>query len=155
MPTAQQRAMAENYRDAATERIEASIALYQWECFIEANYFAGLAVECIFRSYRMMIDPAFDARHDLDKLYESARFADVVPIDETGKIDAALVNAVTLWSNDHRFLSEAALRKRWSKRKLFRGIKGNFLKEQTRLLVDSAGQIVNLGVSRWRNSFKS
>jgi hypothetical protein len=89
----------------------------------------------------------------LDNLYELAGFADIVSAGEAQKIAAAMSDTVALWSNDHRFLSEASLRKRWAKRGLFRGIRGDFLKEKTRQSIDSAGQIVNLGVARWTSSF--
>lgn len=153
MPTAEQRALAETYRDAGAEHVTVARELYDLGRFVLANYTAGLAVECVLRGYRVMIDPEFDSRHELDKLYEIARFADVVPARRVEEVTALLGDVVALWANDHRFLSEAALRKRWTKRRLYEGLKGDFLKERTRQLLNAASEIVNLGVARWKSSF--
>ncbi len=154
MATEEQAARARTYRDAGAEHITVARELYDSGRFVLANYAAGLAVECVLRAYRVMIDPEFDSRHDLDKLYSLAKFADVVPSQRVEEVTAALGDVVNLWSNDHRFLTEVALRKRWTKRKLYEGIRGDFVKERTRQLVNSASTIVNLGVARWKSSFK-
>jgi hypothetical protein len=120
-----------------------------------ANYVAGLAVECMLRAYRLKVDPKFDARHDIDKLYRLARFADVVPTSEVEEVGAALGDVIALWSNENRFLSHTALRRRWTKRKLYDGIRGDFVKERVRRLVNAANKIVATGAARWNNSFKS
>ena len=145
-------ALAETYRSAAAERMASAIELYEKRRFVEANYLAGLAVECVLRGYRVRMDPKFDARHDVDRLYKLARFGDIVPRHEVQQVGGAIGDVVALWSNDHRYLSEAALRKRWVKRGLFRGIRGDFLKERTRQLLNSAQKIVNIGVVRWTHS---
>lgn len=124
MPTAEERARAEVYRDAAGKHATVAQDLYDSDRFVLANYVSGLAVECILRAYRHMIDPEFDARRDMERLYKLARFADVVPLARVEEISALFGHVVTLWSNDHRSLSGAALRKRWTKRRLYEGIKG-------------------------------
>src|SRR5438270_8699699 len=103
----------------------------------------------------MMIDPEFDSRHEIDRLYKLAQFGDAVPPAAVEEITAALGQVVSLWSNDHRFLSAAALRKRWTKRKLYEDIKGDFVKEYVRRLVNAAAQVVTMGVARWKSSFRS
>jgi hypothetical protein len=138
---------------ATAEHVIVSPELYDSGRYVQANYLAGLAVECILRAYRHMLDPEFDSRHEIDRLYKLAKFADFVPPGRVESIGAALGEVVSLWSNDHRFLSEAALRKRWSKRKLYEGVKGDFVKERTRQLVNAAATIVNMGVARWKTSF--
>jgi hypothetical protein len=155
MPTTEQKAWAETYRDAAKQHVLAAGELYDLGRFAESNYLAGLAVECMLRGYRVMIDPEFDARHDLHNLYKLARFADVVPIGDVVSLSAALGDVVVLWSNDHRFLDDEALGKRWAKRKLYEGIRGNFVKERVRQLVNAASVIVATGAARWKTSFKS
>jgi hypothetical protein len=149
----QQRALAVIYRDAAGERIIAAGQLYEAGQYVEANYLAGLAVECILRAYRMMIDPEFDSRHDIAGLYKLAKFSNIVPPNDIEAVSAAIGDVSALWSNDHRFLSKIALRKRWVKQNLFRGIKGDFVKEQTRQLLNSSLYIVNTGVEKWKSSF--
>jgi hypothetical protein len=125
MPTGEQRTRATTYRDAAVQHALVARELYDSGRLAESNYLAGLAVECMLRAYRVLIDPEFDARHDLEKLYKVARFAHIVPSGFTISISAAIGDVIVLWSNDHRFLDDVALRKRWSKRKLYQGIKGD------------------------------
>lgn len=155
MATANQIAIAVTYREAALEHIAGAFELYDSERYVLTNYIAGLAVECMLRSYRHMIDPEFDARHDVLKLFRLANFARIVPPRQVEEIGAALGDVTTLWSNDHRYLTEAALRKRWTKRKLYEGVKGNFLKARVRQLLNSAARIVSIGAVRWNHSFKS
>jgi hypothetical protein len=155
MPTAEQRARAEVYRDAAAEHVTVARELYDGGRLVLANYVAGLATECILRAYRHMFDPEFDARHDMDRLYKLAKFADVAPPAKAERIGELLGVVVGLWSNDHRFLTEAALRRRWTKRQLYVGVQGDFVKERTNQLVNAATEIVSFGVARWKTSFKN
>ena len=155
MATAEQTNRAETYRDAATEHVTVARELYDSDRLVLANYVAGLAVECMLRAYRLKIDPEFDSRHDIDKLYKLARFADVIPSSEVEEVGAALGDVIALWSNENRFLSYAALRRRWTKRKLYKGIRGDFVKERVRRLVNAASQIVTTGAVRWNSSTES
>ena len=116
MDSADQRALAETYRDAGLQHITVAREVYDFEWYAPANYLAGLAVECVLRAYRTMIDPAFDARHDLGLLFRLARFGDVIPPQDIVRVSTALDVVVTLWSNDHRFLDESALRRRGTSR---------------------------------------
>jgi hypothetical protein len=154
MATAEQKTRAEVYRDAAVEHVGVAIELYGASRFVLANYVAGLSAECMFRAYRHMIDPEFDSRHELGKLYQLAGFGDVVPSNRIEDVTAALGDVVACWSNDHRFLSLAALRKRWAKQKLFTRIKGDFVKEVVRRTVNAASLLVSIGEARWKSSFK-
>jgi hypothetical protein len=151
MPTAFQLRWSDNCREAAKERIAASLEMYRQNRLVEANYFAGLAVECVLRGYRVLISAEFDARHDLSKLFDLARFVDIIPHAAIEKMTAAMGDVISLWSNDHRFLSEFSLRKKWTRSRLFRGIKGDFVKERTWQLINAAEQIVSLGVARWKH----
>ena len=143
------------YRDAAVEHVATAFQAYRDARQVPANYFAGLSAECMLRAYRHMIDPEFDARHDLDKLYQLAKFADVVPPERVPAFDSLLGTVIALWSNEHRFLSEAALRRKWKKMKLDRHIRGDFVKEWNRRLISAANELVTLGAAQWKSSFKS
>src|SRR5579884_1577441 len=103
MATAEQKARAITYRDAAVEHIPVAEELYDRRRFVLASYVAGLAVECILRAYRLMIDPEFDSRHDLEKLYALARFIDIAPPEKVEQVTAALETVTELWSNEFRF----------------------------------------------------
>jgi len=154
MPTTEQKARAEIYRNAAIEHVGVAIELYDMSRFVLSNYVAGLAAECMLRAYRHMIDPEFDSRHELSKLYQLAGFADTVPPSQVENVTAALGDVVACWSNDHRFLSAAALRKRWTKERLYAGIKGDFVKEIVRRTVNAASLLVSIGDARWNSSFR-
>ena len=155
MISVNQRARAETYRDAGIQHAALAIEVYDLQTYAPANYLAGLAVECMLRAYRTMIDPEFDSRHDLEELFRLAQFGDVVPLNDAVRITAALERVVGLWSNDHRFLDDVALRKRWAKRRLYSGVKGDFLKERVRQLVHASNLIVNAGAARWKTYFKN
>lgn len=140
---------AEVYRTAADEHVTVAFELYQSGRYVLAHYVAGLSVECLLRAYRYRLDPAFDERHNLYLLAKAARFYDVVPQRETEKVSAALGAVIAQWQNNHRFRSESALRSFLVERKLYVGIKGDFVKENTRRIVNAAFEIVNLGSVRW------
>ena len=120
---------AEIYQDAALEHVTVARDLYDAQSFVLAGYVAGLATECILRAYRHRIDPEFDSRHDIDRLYKLAKFVDLIPREKIESVTASLDVVIALWSNDHRFLSLEALRKRWLKQKRHVGVKGDFVKE--------------------------
>ena len=142
---------AETYILAAEEHLTAAQELYHPQGrYVLSHYVAGLAVECMLRAYRVRLDPEFDSRHDLQELYKLARFGDVVPDHQQEKIGAALGTIVLQWSNNHRFRSEDALRAWLRKKGLHQGIKGDFVKERTRRIINSAADIVTVGVGRWK-----
>jgi hypothetical protein len=153
MASSEQSARAAVYRDAASEHVTVAQELYDASRLVLANYVAGLAVECILRAYRHMIDPEFDSRHHLEHLYDLAGFGDIVPQRDTEAVSAALGEIVSLWSNDHRFLTLARLRKQWTDRRLYQNIKGDFVRELVRRTVNASDRIVTVGVARWKTSF--
>ncbi|MGD0769162.1 MAG: hypothetical protein ABSB42_13330 [Tepidisphaeraceae bacterium] len=159
MTGGERKAQAELYRDAATERAVCARELYDGGWYVDANYLAGVAVECMLRAYRVMIDPEFDSRHDIGKLCKMAKFTDVVPPTDNDKVNAALGEVVALWSNNHRYLPSYALKDQWIKRNLHRHgrhwIKGDFVKEQTRRLINAAFFIVSVGEAQWKTSFEN
>jgi HEPN domain-containing protein len=140
---------AETYRAAAKEHVTAARVLYDNGHFALAHYVAGLAVECILRAYRARVDGEFDSRHDLKRLSDLAKFAQVVPQRREEAIGVAFAVVLAQWSNEHRFRSVAALRKYLTRLGLYRGVKGDFVKECTRRIVNAASEIVALGVTRW------
>jgi HEPN domain-containing protein len=142
---------AEVYKQAAIERIGVLQALYDGKDYTMAAYAAGLAVESILRAYRSKIDPEFDSRHDLYELAIAARFAENVTERSRERYDANLGAVASRWSNNHRFRSEAALRARYKRAKLDRGVQGDFLKENVRRLINAAMEVVTLGATRWKS----
>lgn len=144
------------YLDAAEEHLTVAAELYhQHGRYVLAHYVSGLAVECVLRAYRTRIDPEFDSRHDLQDLYKLARFGDVIPDHLRDQVTAALGTVILQWSNSHRFRSEMELRNWLVKRRLYVGIKGDFVKERTRRILNAATEIVTVGVRRWNRSSRT
>ncbi len=139
----------EGYRAAAAEHVTVASELYDLKQYVLANYVAGVATECIFRAYRHKIDPEFDARHDLLRLYKISKFVEVVPAARVEEYAAHVGTVAVQWSNNHRYRAEKALRTYLKRAQLDRGMKGDFLKELTRRCVNAATEIVIFGVQKW------
>ncbi len=148
---------AEAYRQAALEHVATARELYDADLprYALAHYVAGLAVECMLRAYRHRIDPEFDERHDLRALYKAARFDEIVPPALQEQIGTARSIVDSQWQNNHRFCSEEYLRSFFKRGALDRGIRGDFLKERTRRIVNAAFEIVSTGNKQWTKSLKS
>jgi hypothetical protein len=121
------------------------------QCYVLAHYVAGLSVECLFRAYRLRTDRAFDERHDLWVLAKTSGFLGICPAQSRPKINAALGDVVSRWQNDHRYRSNESLQRFLRKKKLHIKIKGDFVKENSRRIVNAAFELVNLGASVWKN----
>jgi len=143
---------ADVYLTAAQEHVTVARELYKSGRYVLAHYVAGLAVECLFRAYRCRVDKTFDERHDLQNLAKAGRFFSVIPPEQNQIISAALGVVVSQWQNGHRYRSEKSLRSFLNKLKLYGGIKGDIVKENTRRVGDAALELINLGVMRWKSS---
>jgi len=140
------------YRAAAEEHITSLGDLYKSRRYVLAHYVAGLAVECMLRAYRCRWDSTFHERHDLRELARQGRFLDVVPSQRASAIGAALGEVVTRWENQHRFRSGDALRDFLLGRAFDRRIKGDFVKESARRIINAAIELVTLGAMQWKRS---
>lgn len=139
------------YRQTALERAGALQILYDLGKYSLALYAAGLAVEAIFRAYLVKLNPEFDSRHDLKALATDSRFADSIPDRLQEEFAANLGMIAARWSNNHRFRSDDACLKYLNRAGLYRGVKGDVLKENTRKAINAAIAIVFLGDRRWTN----
>ncbi len=148
---------AEAYRQAALEHVVAARELYDANppYYVLAHYIAGLSIECMLRAYRYRIASEFDERHDLRALYKAAQFDEIVPSVLQEQIGTARSIVESQWQNNHRFCSEEHLRSHFKRLMLDRGIRGDFLKERTRQIVNAAFEIVNVGNKQWTKSPKN
>ncbi len=128
-------------------------------------WIAGVAVECLLRAYRARIKLEFDARHDLVEMFKQSGLYDVVERDlrrqthdesairdQLDGLRAAIIAASRLWHNNYRYASEDRIRAHLRTAGAHLGIKGDFLKENARRLVEAASRIVAEGVRRWERS---
>jgi hypothetical protein len=144
----------ETYREAALEHIASASALWYNNFYVLANYASGLAVECMLRAYATRLHPEqWDkADHNLLSWYKEARFDLVVPDSQRKTIGTARGDIQTQWENRQRYSSLALLKSEFKKKKLDRGISGDFVKVITKNTLDAASEIVFLGAKQWKNS---
>jgi hypothetical protein len=140
---------AEDYLGAAREHADRARKLYSMDWYVLAHYVAGLSVECLLRAYRCRITTIFDERHDLWALAKTSGFLNIVPDNQRPTINAALGEVVSRWQNDHRYRSEESLRRFLKEKKLYLRIKGDFVKENSRRIVNAAFDLVNIGDKAW------
>jgi hypothetical protein len=138
------------YFAAALERIQEARFLNDNGFYALAMYVSGLAVECLLRAFRLLKDSTFDERHNLWQLWLSTILADVHSGFYDKKIQASLGVVTRLWQNDYRFRSKPELRAHLKKIGQARGIKGDFLKFNSKKLLEAATEIVQLGEKRWK-----
>ena len=141
---------AEDYFAAAQDHAAALAATYKNQNYVLTVYVSGLAVECLFRAFRHRKGLPFTSEHKLARLAEEAEFSELVPEMDRAAYDADLAELVVRWRNDHRFRSIEALRRFLKGLKLDRGIRGNYVKENARLISSAAIRLLGLGVQRWQ-----
>ena len=144
----------DSYRIAAVDHIGVAQDLYEYGQYPIAAYLAGLAVECMLRAYSHRLPGDFDARHDLRLWYRRSRFDVFVPETRKSDIGSALTIVASYWNNSQRYYSVQLLRAEWKNAELDRGIRGDYVKEITRRLVDAAWEVVTLGEEQWKNSLR-
>ena len=139
-----------DYHDAAWDRINDALFLHTNGYFGLAMYASGVAVECMLRAFRLLRDTSFDERHDLWELWQNTSLADFQTKPYFEKIHSSLGVVVSLWRNDFRFRSEDALRSVLRRMKANRGIKGDFLKYNSKKLYEAAREIIQIGAEQWQ-----
>src|SRR5205823_4031714 len=125
--------------------------LYDRRHYVMAHYVAGLAVECLLRAYRFRRNPEFDSRHDLLVLCDESGFQEAVGHRKQFRVRSIIQGIAYQWNNAHRFRSDEQFRRYLKQLRVDRGIRGSFVKENTRRIVEAAGEIVALGVRSWPN----
>ena len=139
----------DDYIDGASERISAARMMYGSDRFVDAIYFAGVAVECILRAYANE-DDEFESRHDLRRLLRAATLEHFVGEKQREAVSAALGEVWARWKNNYRYVGDRRLRSEIKRLQLDRGIKGDALKENARVAIESAYTLVNKGTVQWK-----
>jgi len=143
-----------DYLEASAFRIETARRLHEIGRYSAAIYFAGVSIECLLRAFITREDPQFDQRHDLRELYKKAPL--LIRPKNNRQANAWLGDVWVRWKNNYRFASDDRLRTQFmrtqfKKLRLNRGFKGDFLKANSRIVVESAYQLRTLGEKRWRS----
>lgn len=140
---------AKSYYSAALERIENAHLLHTEGHYAFAMYASGLAVECLLRAFRLLRDTSFDERHDLWELWRKTVLMDAPGQVIYERIYAALNEVSSRWHNSYRFAAENEVRSFLKKSGKNRGIKGDFLKYNSKKLYDAAREFLQFGGLQW------
>ncbi len=164
----------EDYFKASIERISQAKVLYDnGSSFALSMYVSGLAVECMLRAHALLREPDISERpdslkmfkaHDLSLWFKKSGLMEWDEVDLSRKgIDPVRANAQSrdlqaaaskiciVWMNLFRFASEERVRSYIKKKKLDRGKRGDFLKENARILLNVSEVVVTKGTFRWNS----
>ncbi len=145
---------AQQYLDCSRLRVESARRLHKDSRFSSAIYLAGVGIECLLRAYIVRQNPEFDERHDLHDLLKSSDLKSFVHTDDRQQVAAWLSDIWTRWKNNYRYASDERLRAEFKRLELDRGIDGDFLKENSRLVDETALQLQVKGELRWHSKKK-
>jgi len=155
---------SEHYFQTATERMRQARYLFEESSsFALAIYVGGVAVECLLRAFKSRLDPTFDEKHDLLRLFSASGMLRVdhdklraknnwseAQIESHLSVLRAAVNEIyKVWANNYRFASEERLRAHLKKITGYRKIKGDYLKQQAQQFLNSAQKFMDKGVMQW------
>ena len=137
-----------DYMEASACRMETARRLHQSGRYSAAIYFAGVSIECLLRAIIGREDTQFDQRHDLRELCKKSQLQALIRPEDRRQADAWLGEVWMRWKNNYRFVSDDRLRAEFRKLGHNRGIRGDSLKENSRVVVESAFQLRTLGEKR-------
>lgn len=161
---------AEDYYRAAIERLRQARGTHS---DIESShsltvYIAGLSVECMLRAFIIRRTPNLEVAHNLPRLFfvsQLGRFRTKGRLITTSQRDRfdeerlrafeAISTLQDLWSNLLRYVPENRFKTSLGGKGKLRGLKGDAVRENARLAIDSATIITDLGVLEWTHSSKS
>ena len=138
---------ADDYREAAGERLNEADGAYQRGEFVAAHLAAGLAIECMLRAYMVRVAPDFDARHDLNVL--AGPFLRQMTDRRRAEARAAIDEANHRWRNNHRYCSAHKLRSHFNRIKLY-GRERDMLRANAGAMIGYASVIVEDGERQWQ-----
>ena len=160
----------DDYFQAALQRMTDAQRMFESHHVSDSlvMYCAGLAAECMLRAFVSLHYREFDARHDFGRLLVKSRMRQLLEGQmeshpaQTAKIQmrmtrlhAAVNQIVAVWSNNIRFAADPLLRRHFNRRKMYRGVRGDLLRELSRRLLSAALEVVNQGVVLWSFARKS
>jgi HEPN domain-containing protein len=138
-----------DYREASASKIATARQLHRMGRYSAAIYFSGVSIECLLRAFIVRKNPEFDSRHDLSDLYKKSQLQDIIHPKNHREAGAWLGDIWTRWKNNYRYVSDDRLKVQFRRLRLNRGIKGDFLKENSNIAVNSALNLWTLGERRW------
>jgi hypothetical protein len=140
-----------DYLEASRSRIQTARILHNDSQYAAAIYFAGVAIESLLRAFVTRDDPEFDERHDLRELYKRSQIVDLIGPDHQRRAGEWLGDVWSRWKNNYRFASNDRLRAEFRNLKHNPGIKGDYLKKNSNIALDSALSLWTLGERKWHS----
>ena len=140
----------EHYREASAFRIESARQMHCHARYSDAIYLAGVSTECLLRAFITRRTIAFDARHDLQELFKQAGLQDLIPFKHRRNAGALLGTIWARWKNSYRYITDDRLRSEFKRLKHDRGIRGDFLKENSRCVINCVYELRTIGELQWR-----
>lgn len=145
---------ANDYHAAALEHLDHARRAYDRKDYMVAHYYSGVSVECILRACAEADEQkTFYSRHDLAKL-ALAGFLDLTSGRSRREWDAKIGEVNLRWRSNHRYYSEQSLRRYLKDGELDRKVKGDPLKENSRIVRELAHEIVGFGEMKWTSKRK-
>ena len=142
----------DDYIEGAGERLHAAQLLYRQSRYVEAIYFAGVAVECVLRAYLFSPDKPFDARHDLDQMLQNLPpdALETLAGHKRREIAAAIGDVWARWKNSYRYGCSRMLCAEMKRLELHRSKNGDALEKACAATVmNGAFDVVTRGVMQW------
>lgn len=140
---------AEDYREAAGERLDEANGAFQRGDHVAVHLAAGLAIECMLRAYRVRVSPDLEERHDLFLL--SAAYLRRVPPRRKEELRDEINEATILWQNNHRYCSSRRLVAYLNRVGRYRRER-EMLRANTARMLGIARRILEYGEERWQES---
>ena len=138
----------EHYLQAAQEQVVSARRLHKQRRYPAAIYLAGVAVECLLLAYQTRANPVFESRHDLRNLLRESGMSGFIRPKDRRKLSVQIGDVWVRWKNNYRFASHARLTSEFRRLNLDRDIRGEILKPNSDIIINNAGDIINMGVRR-------
>ncbi len=150
----------EEYFEASQERLKDAISLYRAANHDQASYAAclyisGLAVECLARAYRAMLQLSFDDKHDIRRLFSPEIMEKMCPPKRNREFSDALNTIYLTWLNKYRYAPdnrlEALFKSQYQGTKIKgKSVQGSYLKFACMKVQDAMHTLFNIGVIEWK-----
>ncbi|KPA17923.1 hypothetical protein MHK_001852 [Candidatus Magnetomorum sp. HK-1] len=137
-----------HYLEASSCSIDSSRKLHFQARYSDAIYLAGVSVECLLRAF---ITHKFDKRHDLHELFKASSLEKLIPDRRRREVGCWLGTIWARWKNNYRYVSDERLKSEFKRLKHDRGISGDYLKENSRMVINCAYNLRILGENQWRH----
>ena len=141
----------EGYHEAALGKVEGARRLHDSGRFAQSIYLSGLAAECMLRAFRTRRDPEFDSGHDLRNLYKASGILDFIPDRHGAEFGERFTILWARWKNDYRYASEDRLRAEYKRLMFDRGVFGDSMKHNSKIVLDSALPVISIGALTWKS----